>query len=315
MTTDIAQLADAMRRSISRAISGKDRQITTAIRVLFASGHLLIEDVPGVGKTSLAMALATVSGISAQRIQFTSDMLPTDVTGVSIYDQSTQHFRFHPGPVFSGVVLADEINRATPKTQSALLEAMGEGRVTVDGHTYTLPEPFIVLATQNPIDMEGTFLLPEAQRDRFMARITMGYPNAEAETALVAARLGQDPLETLPQVADSDTLNQVRQIVSALHMDERVIRYCVAITAATRTDPSLRLGASPRATLHLAALARARAATEGRPYATADDVARCAPLVLTHRIIPQGHFPSAGAAHEAASTVVERIVATTPVRG
>ena len=315
MTADIAQLADAMQSAISRAISGKDQQIATAIRVLFAKGHLLIEDVPGVGKTSVAMALAAVSGISAQRIQFTSDMLPTDVTGVSIYDQSTQHFRFHPGPVFSGVVLADEINRATPKTQSALLEAMGEGRVTVDGHTYTLPEPFIVLATQNPIDMEGTFLLPEAQRDRFMARLTMGYPNADAEASLVAARLGQDPLETLPQVADSDTLNQVRQMVSALHMDERVIRYCVAITAATRTDPSLRLGASPRATLHLAALARARAATDGRHYVTADDVAQCAPLVLTHRIIPQGHFASAGAAHEVAATVVERIVATTPVRG
>lgn len=308
-------LTGALRERIESVVVGKRRAVDTAIATLLAGGHLLIEDVPGVGKTTLATALARCLDLSAARIQFTSDLLPADVTGVSIYDQSTRAFRFHPGPVFNSVVIADEINRATPRTQSALLEAMGEGHVSVEGRTLDLPEPFMVVATQNPLDMEGTYLLPEAQRDRFMARVSMGYPEPGAETAMHTARSGTDPLSALRPLAGIEDVRRARAAVARLHLAEPVAAYIVALVGATRTDQALSLGASPRAGLQLAALARARAAMRGRDFVTPDDVARSAHGALTHRLIPAGRFASAAQAHAAAGEVLARIVARTKVPG
>ncbi|MDO4260239.1 MAG: MoxR family ATPase [Actinomycetaceae bacterium] len=314
MTTfDVAGLARRLHDAVSSVVVGKEEAVSTAICVLLAGGHLLVEDVPGVGKTSLALSMARASGATSRRIQFTSDMLPTDVTGVSVFDQSERAFRFHPGPVFSHIVLADEVNRATPKTQSALLEAMGEGRVSVDGHTMTLPDPFMVVATQNPVDMEGTFHLPEAQRDRFMARLSLGYPDQEAEVAMVAARAGANPLDALTPVASPADLVAARRAVASLYMADGVTRYLVALTAATRHHRGLSLGASPRATLHLGAMARARAAFEGRGHVNPDDVARSAHAVLTHRLVPNGRFASAAQVRESASATLSTIIRSVPV--
>lgn len=309
----VAGLARRVAASLGLVLNGKPEAIESTITTLLAGGHLLLEDVPGVGKTTLATALARSIEARVQRIQFTSDMLPTDVTGLSIYDQERHAFQFHPGPIFTNIAIGDEVNRATPKTQSALLEAMGERSVTVDGETRRLPELFVVVATQNPQDMEGTFPLPEAQRDRFMTRIALGYPDAESEIAMLAARGAADPSERISPVATIDEVLAAQRIVSGVHLADAVARYLVAIVAGTRAHPSLALGGSPRATLHLARMARARAAIRGRGFVTPDDVAVLAGTVLPHRLDPKGHFATVGESYLAATSVVAEVVARTPV--
>lgn len=312
---DVQDLASRVVATVERVVVGKHEAVTAAVLTLLAGGHLLVEDVPGTGKTTLAQALARAIGVSARRIQFTSDMLPTDVTGVSVFDQTTQEFRFHPGPVFSHVVIGDEVNRATPKTQSALLEAMGEGHVTVDGSTMALPDPFVVLATQNPQDMEGTFPLPEAQRDRFMTRLSLGYPDASAEIAMLRARGGRDPLDEVHPATDVTRVVAARTLVAAVRLSDEVAAYVVALSEATRTHPDVQIGASPRATLHLAAMARARAAVAGRSFVSPDDVAALAGLVLPHRLVLRGRHASASDSLDAARTVVSDALRRLPVPG
>jgi MoxR-like ATPase len=298
--------------SVATVIDGKTEAIRTALTVMLAQGHLLVEDVPGVGKTVLARALAASVGGSVNRIQFTSDMLPSDVTGVNVFDQASGTFRFSPGPVFANVVIGDEINRTSPKTQSALLEAMAESQVTVDGVTRPLDSPFMIVATQNPIDMEGTYPLPEAQRDRFMARIAMGYPSPQAERQMLASRGGSDPLAAVRPIVDVETLRAMTVTVHAVHVAADVEAYIVELVRATRSHPDLLLGASPRATLHLAQAARAHAALLGRPFVTPDDVATLAPIVLAHRLVPVARGLG-GAADDTAREIVVRIVADTGV--
>ena len=269
-----------------KVILGKERQIKLALSCLLARGHLLIEDVPGTGKTTLAQALAKSFHCSFQRIQFTSDLLPSDVTGVSVYNQETRDFEFKPGAVFANLVVGDEINRASPKTQSAMLECMEEHQVTVDGVTYQLQVPFMVIATQNPIEMEGTYPLPEAQRDRFTARIAIGYPDARAELAMLDARGAHDPLDDLRPVADASTIRQMIATVREVHVADAIKQYAIDLVTATRESADLRLGASPRATLQLLRTARAVAALDGRDYVLPDDLQNLAVSVLAHRIIP-----------------------------
>ena len=312
----LGAFVDALRSRIGTVVVGKPEAVDAAVATFLAGGHLLIEDVPGVGKTTLALSLARCLDLSASRIQFTADLMPTDVTGLSVYDQAAREFRFHPGPVFAGVVIADEINRATPRTQSALLEAMGEGRVSVEGRTLELPDPFMVVATQNPLDMEGTFRLPEAQRDRFMTRLAIGYPEPDAESAMLLARSATDPTDALVPVATADDAVRARRAVAGLHVAPAVAAYVVALVAATRADPDLVLGASPRAGLHLLAMARAGAAMAGRDYVSPDDVALAAPGVLTHRLVPAGRQASAAeAAAVAARVLADRIASVAVPRG
>ena len=312
----LGAFVDALRSRIGTVVVGKPEAVDAAVATFLAGGHLLIEDVPGVGKTTLALSLARCLDLTASRIQFTADLMPTDVTGLSVYDQAAREFRFHPGPVFAGVVIADEINRATPRTQSALLEAMGEGRVSVEGRTLELPDPFMVIATQNPLDMEGTFRLPEAQRDRFMTRLAIGYPEPDAESAMLLARSATDPTDALVPVATADDAVRARRAVAGLHVAPAVAAYVVALVAATRADPDLVLGASPRAGLHLLAMARAGAAMAGRDYVSPDDVALAAPGVLTHRLVPAGRQASAvEAAAVAARVLADRIASVAVPRG
>ena len=247
---------------------------------------MLIEDVPGVGKTMLAKALARSTDCSVRRIQFTPDLLPSDITGVSAYNQERGEFEFKPGPLFANVVVGDEINRASPKTQSALLECMEEGQVTVDGTTYPLAPPFMVIATQNPIEMEGTYPLPEAQRDRFTARISMGYPSAESELAMLEAHGSSSPLEALEPVARAEDMLDLIAAVRRVHVADVLKQYVISLVTATRASPELRLGASPRATLHLLRASRARAALDGRDFVIPDDVQALALPVLAHRLLP-----------------------------
>ena len=309
----LGSLVDALRSRIETVVVGKPEAVGTTIATFLAGGHLLIEDVPGVGKTTLALSLARCLDLTASRIQFTADLMPTDVTGLSVYDQAAREFRFHPGPVFAGVVVADEINRATPRTQSALLEAMGEGRVSVEGRTLDLPDPFMVVATQNPLDMEGTFRLPEAQRDRFMTRLAIGYPGPDAESAMLLARAGADPADALAPVATAADAARARRAVAGLHVAPAIADYVVGIVAATRADPDLALGASPRAGLHLLAMARAGAAMAGRSYVSPDDVALAAPGVLTHRLVPAGRQATDAEVSEAAARALARHIASVPV--
>jgi MoxR-like ATPase len=276
---------DAIVANIEQVIEGKTATVRLALAVLLAEGHLLIEDVPGVGKTKLAKALARSIDCSVRRIQFTPDLLPSDVTGVSVYNQETHDFEFRPGAVFANLVVGDEINRASPKTQSALLECMEERQVTVDGVTYDLQTPFMVIATQNPIEMEGTYPLPEAQRDRFTARIAMGYPDAGAELAMLDVHTGVDPLQELRPVSDAATVRRLIATVRDVHVADAVKQYAVNLVTATRESPDLRLGASPRATLQLLRTARAVAALEGRDYVLPDDLQALAVPVLAHRVI------------------------------
>jgi MoxR-like ATPase len=305
--------ARAVIAAIETVIDGKRPVIETAVTVLLSEGHLLMEDVPGVGKTMLARALARSVDCSVSRIQFTPDLLPADITGVSIYNQAEREFEFKPGPVFANIVIGDEINRASPKTQSALLESMEERQVTVDGASYALPDPFTVIATQNPIEMEGTYALPEAQRDRFTARISMGYPDFAAEAAMLRQRETGSPLDRLAPVVTLDRLRAMIDTVRAVFVSPAVEQYCVAITAATRHDRELRLGASPRATLHLVRASKARAALDGRDFVLPDDVDALAVPVLAHRLIPARSGAGGVLGGEALAEITTRIVASTPV--
>ena len=285
-TAEFRAATEAIVTNIEQVIEGKTATVRLALAVMLAEGHLLIEDVPGVGKTKLAKALARSIDCSVRRIQFTPDLLPSDVTGVSVYNQETHDFEFKPGAVFANLVVGDEINRASPKTQSALLECMEERQVTVDGVTYELQMPFMVISTQNPIEMEGTYPLPEAQRDRFTARIAMGYPDAGAELTMLDVHGGADPLYDLTPVADAAVVRRLIRTVRDVHVADQIKQYAVNLVNASRESPDLRLGASPRATLHLLRTARAVAALEGRDYVLPDDLQALAVPVLAHRIIP-----------------------------
>jgi MoxR-like ATPase len=275
-------------------IEGKSDVVRTALTVLLAEGHLLIEDVPGVGKTMLAKTLARSLDCSVRRIQFTPDLLPGDVTGVSVFNQDTRDFEFRPGAVFANIVLGDEINRASPKTQSALLESMEERQVTVDGTTYPLAAPFMVIATQNPVEMEGTYPLPEAQRDRFMARVSMGYPDTRSEMDMLADHAAHNPLDELTAVADSSLVSRLVDVVRTIHVAESIRQYAVDISNATRQHGDVRLGASPRATLHLVRAAKAAAALDDRDHVLPDDLQSLASPVLAHRLILTGDAQIAG---------------------
>jgi MoxR-like ATPase len=308
----LRETAEAIVDNIERVIEGKPAIVRLALAVLLAEGHLLIEDVPGVGKTKLAKALARSIDCSVRRIQFTPDLLPSDVTGVSVYNQETRDFEFKPGAVFANLVVGDEINRASPKTQSALLECMEERQVTVDGTTFRLQRPFMVIATQNPIEMEGTYPLPEAQRDRFTARIAMGYPSADAELTMLDLHGAGDPLDELSPVSDADTIRRLIATVRRVHVSEALKQYAVDIVATTRQSPDLRLGASPRAGLQLLRTARAVAALEGRDYVTPDDLQALVVPVLAHRVIPT---PEAQLARRTTDAIVADLVRRIPVPG
>ncbi|HEU4494880.1 MAG TPA: MoxR family ATPase [Rubrobacteraceae bacterium] len=294
--------------NVERAVSGKRDGVFLAVVAMLAGGHVLIEDVPGVGKTLLAKSLARSIGGEFRRIQFTPDLLPADVTGLNVYNQGARAFEFWAGPVFANVVLADEINRASPKTQSALLEAMEEGSVTVDGQTRRLPRPFGVVATQNPIEHEGTYPLPHAELDRFMVKMDLGYPDEESEMDLL--KLSRDPAAELEPVVGLEEFQEMRLLVEKIHASEAVLRYVVSVTSATREHGDVYLGASPRASRMLLAASRARAAASGRSYCTPDDVKAMAMSVLTHRIIPTGGSGDAGTA---AGDIVREILGSVPV--
>lgn len=313
--SEVQSHASAIIRNVEAVIDGKHDAVQAALTVLLAEGHLLIEDVPGVGKTMLAKALARSVDCSVSRIQFTPDLLPSDVTGVSVYNQAERRFEFKPGAVFANIVIGDEINRASPKTQSALLECMEERQVTVDGTTYQLGSPFTVVATQNPIEMEGTYALPEAQRDRFMARISMGYPDSESEVTMLDARDTTSPLSLIDSVVSGAQFRAMMTAARSVFASPAVKEYAVNLVRATREDRDLRLGASPRATLQLVRAAKSQAALHGREYVLPDDIDSLAVAVLGHRLMPTSralghHHQDSGPLIE---EVVRRIVAATPV--
>jgi MoxR-like ATPase len=296
--------------AINTVIDGKADAAKLALTVLLAQGHLLVEDVPGVGKTLLAKTLARTIDCTVSRIQFTPDLLPSDVTGVSIYDQSSRMFEFRPGAVFANIVIGDEINRASAKTQSALLECMEEHQVTVDGTSYTLDEPFMVVATQNPIEMEGTYPLPEAQRDRFMARISMGYPDRDAEMEMLETHQATSPLTRVTAVVTAEQVASMIATVQQVYVSQPIKEYTVALGRATRDNAMLRLGASPRSMLQLLRAAKATAALEGRDFVIPDDAASVAESVLAHRIILDRKAASTG---ETAQSVIRSVLAKVPV--
>jgi len=283
---ELVQVATHVSAAVQTVITGKPGAVRLALTVLLAEGHILIEDVPGVGKTQLAKALARSIDCSVRRVQFTPDLLPSDITGVSAYNQELRQFEFKPGPIFANVVLGDEINRASPKTQSALLESMEERQVTVDGSTYQLEPPFMVIATQNPVEMEGTYPLPEAQRDRFMARISIGYPDRAAELSLLETHGSSSPLDQLKPVAHAGDVRALVTAVREIHVSGALRQYIIDIVNATRNAPELRLGASPRAALHLLRACRAHAALDERDFVLPDDVQALAVPVLAHRLLP-----------------------------
>ncbi|MBN6054191.1 MoxR family ATPase [Nonomuraea sp. RK-328] len=283
---ELVSTAHRIREAIESVVEGKSDAVRLTLTVLLAEGHLLIEDVPGVGKTMLAKALARSIDCPVRRVQFTPDLLPSDITGVSAYNQQTREFEFKPGPVFANIVVGDEINRASPKTQSALLECMEEHQVTVDGVTYELDSPFMVIATQNPIEMEGTYPLPEAQRDRFTARVAMGYPEPQAELEMLDVHGGASPLDKLQPVATTAEVRALIEAVRGVYVSQPVKKYAIDLVVATRHSPDLRLGASPRSTLQLVRAARAHAALAGRDYVIPDDLQDLAVPVLAHRLLP-----------------------------
>ncbi len=282
---EIKSTAGKIRENVGRVIVGKGEVVDLALVALLCEGHILFEDVPGIGKTTMAKALARSLGCTFRRIQFTPDLLPSDVTGLSVYNQKTQDFEYRPGPLMAQIVLADEINRATPRTQSALLEAMQERQITVDGATKLLPRPFLVLATQNPIELEGTFPLPEAQVDRFFMRLALGYPSEEEEGSILLRFERDEPLETLQPVVDANSIAAMQRAVRAIRVEASVRDYVVAIVRATRLHASVELGASPRGSLYLYRAAQALAALRGRDFVLPDDVKYLTPFVLTHRLI------------------------------
>jgi len=306
----LSRVVSRVRDNIEKVIEGKPDVVNSTLVVLLAEGHLLIEDVPGVGKTMLSKSLARSIDSSVRRIQFTPDLLPSDVTGVSVFNQNTREFEFRPGGVFANIVVGDEINRASPKTQSALLECMEERQVTVDNTTYQLETPFMVIATQNPIEMEGTYALPEAQRDRFMARVSVGYPVEAAEIAMLDSHTGANPLDDLEPVADAGEIRKLIGIVNDVYVSQAVQRYSIALTSATRRSHELTLGASPRATLHLVRAAKARAAIKGRDYVLPDDVRTLAQSVLAHRLLPSVEAAMSG---RSTTAILDAVIEAVPV--
>jgi MoxR-like ATPase len=310
--TSASDVLQAILRNVETVVVGKRSEIELTVVALAAQGHLLIEDVPGVGKTVLAKSLARSIGCVFKRIQFTPDLLPSDVTGVSIYNQKSGEFEFRPGPIVAQVVLADEINRATPKTQAALLEAMEEQQITVDGVTHELPPPFMVLATQNPIEYEGTFPLPESQLDRFMLRVHLGYPGRDEEMEVLDRQQRVHPIDSLSSVTDAEQLAEVQRAVREIFVDTMIRRYIVELAAATRSHPDVYVGASPRASLALYRSSQAWALLRGRDYVTPDDVKALAVAAFSHRMIVQ---PAARAKDVSGRTIVEDITATVPVPG
>jgi len=310
--SNVQVVAQALTANVEKVIIGKRSVVELAVVGLLCQGHLLIEDVPGVGKTMLARSIAKSIGCKFRRIQFTPDMLPSDVTGVSIFNQQTREFEFREGPVFAQLVLSDEINRATPKTQAALLEAMEERQVTVDGVTRPLSRPFLVLATQNPIEYEGTFPLPEAQLDRFMLRLRLGYPSASDEVAMLDSQQFKHPVDELGQVVDTPTLIEAQEAIKTVHVDDKIKAYIVELMTQTRKHPEVSLGASPRGSLVLYRTAQARAAVAGRDYVIPDDIKALAPACLAHRMIVS---PSARIKDVTAESVLADILGSVPVPG
>ncbi|HQY33424.1 AAA family ATPase [Actinotalea sp.] len=310
---DLADTAEAIRASMESVISGRPDLVRLTVAVLLAEGHLLLEDVPGVGKTTLAKALARSVDCTVGRIQFTPDLLPSDLTGVTIYRPALHDFEFRPGPVFANVVIGDEINRASPKTQSALLECMQEAQTTIDGTTYHLPRPFLVLATQNPVEMEGTYALPEAQRDRFMARLSVGYPARDAEVEMLDRQEAADPLAHLVPVTGVDHLAGMIDVARRLYAAPAIKQYVVDLVAATRVDPLLRLGASPRAAIQLLRAAKAVAAMAGRSHVLPDDVQGLVVPVLAHRLLASPDARLSGRTIEETLTAVVKATALPPV--
>lgn len=311
MPTATAQVVEQLQRAIARIIYGKEDAIQLALITLLARGHLLIEDVPGVGKTTLAQALAKSFHCTFQRIQFTSDLLPSDVLGVSVYNPETREFEFRPGPVFANVVLADEINRTTPRTQSALLEAMNEAQVTVDGRTLVLPHPFLVIATQNPVEHHGTYPLPESQLDRFLMRIKMGYPSLETEREILRRRTGpegDDPIGSLQAVADVHDVLAMQETVAQVKVDASLHDYALEIVNRTRKSDQLALGVSPRGTLMLQRAAQARAFLEGRDFCLPDDFKQLAVAVFSHRVVASARHASLQKKSETTESVLREIV-------
>jgi MoxR-like ATPase len=306
---DTAAAAARIRENVSRVIVGKDDVIERLLVALLSDGHILLEDVPGTGKTTLAKAVARSIGCSFKRIQFTPDLIPSDVTGINVYNQAQGIFEFRPGPIIAQIVLADEINRATPRTQSALLEAMEERQVTIDGDTMPLPAPFLVLATQNPIELEGTFPLPEAQLDRFLLRLKIGYPTEDEEDRMLARFQTDNPLAELDTVVTSDDLRRMALAATRVHCEPVVRRYIVSLVAETRTHAGLELGASPRASLALFRAARALAIVRGRAYTLPDDVKTLAPSVLPHRLILSSQTRLRG---RDGTSIVDEILASVP---
>jgi MoxR-like ATPase len=304
---EVREVYERLRGSVRRVIVGKDRVVDLCLTSLLAGGHVLLTDIPGVGKTTLAKAISSSIAADFSRIQFTPDLLPSDITGTSIYDPREARFRWMPGPVFTPVLLADEINRATPRTQSALLEAMAEGQVTVEGETRALPEPFFVVATQNPHQFHGTYPLPEGQLDRFMVATSMGYPERRAELGIVRSQVERRPLEELEPVVEIREVDEARELVRKVQVHDEVLAYAVALAEATRNHPAVSLGVSPRGSIALIRAAQARAATCGRDFVGPEDVKELAPDTLPHRLSVRG-----GVSGATAEVVIREVIDSVP---